>query len=73
MSTEISCHPGHLLKVSKQITLKSDFIHIFLMILYMYIAPGQGRTTHWGQNFDVNRKAVSLCAFVVSLKNLIEV
>ena len=22
------------------------------MILYMYIAPGQGQKTHWGQIFD---------------------
>ena len=28
------------------------------MILYMYIAPGQGQTTSWRQNFDVNRKAL---------------
>ena len=25
------------------------------MILCMYIAPGQGQTVPWGQNFDVNR------------------
>ena len=38
------------------------------MILYMYIAPEQGHTTPWGQNFDVNRNALPLCPFVVSLK-----
>ena len=54
----------------KKISLKSDFIHIFLMILYMYIAPGQGQTTPWGQNFDVNRKALSLCPFVASFNNI---
>ena len=27
------------------------------MILYMYIAPGQGQTTRWGQNFDVNKNS----------------
>ena len=26
--------------------LKIDFKHIFFMILYMYIALGQGQTTH---------------------------
>ena len=26
----------------------------------MYIDPGQGQTTPWGQNFDVNKKALSL-------------
>ena len=44
------------------------------MILYMYIAPGQGQTTLWGQNFDVNRNSLSLCPFVDSFKkNLLEV
>ena len=44
------------------------------MILYMYIAQGQGQTTPWGQNFDVNRNSISICPFVASLKkNLFEV
>ena len=29
-----------------KIALPSDFKHIFFMILYMYIALGQGQTTH---------------------------
>ena len=45
MSTETSCHFGHLLQVSETISLKSDFLHFFFMILYMYIAPGQGLIT----------------------------
>ena len=36
----------------------------------MYIAPGQGQTTPWGQNFDFNKKALSLCPFIVSFKNI---
>ena len=40
------------------------------MILYMYIAPGQGQTTPCGQNFDVNRNSLSLCPFVASLKKI---
>ena len=40
------------------------------MILYMYIAPGQGQTTPWGQTFDVNRKHLSLCPFVAGLKKI---
>ena len=36
----------------------------------MYIAPGQGQTAHRGQNFDVNRKALSLYPFVASLKKM---
>ena len=45
----------------------------FLIILYMYLAPGQEQTNHWGQNFDVNRKLLLLRPFVASLKkNLFE-
>ena len=44
MSTGTSCHFGHLLQVVKKISLKSDFMQFFFMILYMYIAPGQGQT-----------------------------
>ena len=70
MSTEMSCHFIHLLQVSKQISLKSDFIQFFFMISYMYIAPGQGQTVPRGQNFDVNRKALSLYPFVASFKKI---
>ena len=38
------------------------------MILYMYIAPGQGQKTLWGQKIDVNRNSLSLCPFVACLK-----
>ena len=40
------------------------------MILYMYIAPGQGLTAPRGQNFYVNRKALSLYPFVASFKEI---
>ena len=40
------------------------------MILYMYIAPGQGLTTPWGRNFDVNRNILSLRSFVASFKKI---
>ena len=40
------------------------------MILYMYIAKGQGQTTPWGQMFNVSRKPLSLCPFVASLKQI---
>ena len=55
----------------KMTSLNSDFIHIFKIILYMYMytAPGQGQTNPWGQNFDVNRKLLPLRPFVASLKN----
>ena len=39
------------------------------MILYMYIAPGQGLTP-WGRNFNVNRNILSLRSFVASFKNI---
>ena len=118
MSTETSCHFGHLLQVSKKslwslilynffhdfihvynpgagadnplgmkfwcqqvhlvtsvicckfkkISLKSDFIRFFFMILYMYIATGQGQTAPRGQKFAVNRNVLSLHSFVASLK-----
>ena len=42
----------------------------FQMILYMYIAPGQGQTTPFGQKFDANRKALSLSPSVASLKTI---
>ena len=48
---------------------KSDFI-LFFMILYMYIAPGQGQTAPRGQIFDVNRKALSLYPFAASFKEI---
>ena len=40
------------------------------MFFHMYIAPGQGQTIHCAQNPDVNRKALSLCPFVASLKKM---
>ena len=55
----------------KKISLNSDFIHIFFMFFHMYIlAPGQGQTTLCRQNSDVNRKALSLCAFVACFKKI---
>ena len=116
MSTGTSCHFGHLLQVSKKISLKSDFkplffsyfIHVYSrmsgadnhrgqiifyvnrnllslcsfalsfkkfswksdMILYMYIALGQGLTIPLERNFDVNRNILSLRSFVASFKRI---
>ena len=36
----------------------------------MYIVPGQGQIAPRGQNFDVNRKALSLYPFVASFKEI---
>ena len=56
----------------KKISLKSDFIQFFFMILYMYIhvAPGQGLTTPRGRNFYVNRNILTLWSFVASFKKI---
>ena len=56
----------------KKISLKSDFIQFFFMILYMYIhvAPGQGLTTPRGRNFYVNRNILTLLSFVASFKKI---
>ena len=37
------------------------------MFHHMYIAQA-GQTIHWGQNFDDNRKAFSLCPYIASFK-----
>ena len=36
----------------------------------MYIVLGQGQTASRGQNFDVNRKALSLYPFVASFEEI---
>ena len=65
MSTEKPCHFAHLLQVSKQF-LWSRFNTYFFMVLYMYIAPGQGQTTPWGQNFYINIKLFSVWSFAIN-------
>ena len=66
MSIGTSCHFGHLLQV-KKISLKSFFV---FMLLYMYIASGQGQTAPRGQRVDVNRNVLSLHSFVASFKKM---
>ena len=39
------------------------FYTICFMILYMYIAPGQGQTAPRGQGFNVNRNVLSFHSF----------
>ena len=43
------------------------YIHFFPVSSYIY-SPRQGQTIHWGQNFDDNRKAFSLCPYIASFK-----
>ena len=68
MSTGTSCHFGHLVKVSKN--LFEVFYIIFFMMLYMYIAPGQGQTVPGRQSFDANRNVLSLHSFNASFKQI---
>ena len=44
------------------------FYAIFFMILYMYIAPGQGQTAPRGKSFNVNRNVLSFHSFDASFK-----
>ena len=69
MTTEKPCHFPHFLQVSNW-SLQNLILYTFLMILYMYIAPGQEQKTPWGQTFDVNRKSLSLRPFVASFKQI---
>ena len=69
MTTESPYHFAHLLQF-KKIALKSDFIYIFFMFHHiMYTAPGRGRQSIGGQNFDDNRKAFSLCPICCKFQN----
>ena len=70
MSTGTSYHFGHVLQVSKKISLKSDFIQFFFMILYTYIAPGKRQRAPRVQSFDVNRNVLALHSFVASFKKM---
>ena len=44
------------------------YIHFFFHVSPYVYSPGQGQTILLGQNFDVNRKALSLCLYVASFK-----
>ena len=68
MSTGTSCHIGHLLQVLKKNLFEVCFYAIFLMILYMYIALGQGQTAPRGQSFNVNRNVLSFHSFDASFQ-----
>ena len=69
MTTERPYHFAHVLQVSKW-SLRNLILNTFLMILNMYIAPGHGQKTPWGQTFEVNRKPLSLQPFVASFKQI---
>ena len=50
MSTGTSYQFGHLLQVSKKISLKSDFIQIFHDFIHVY-SPGVGTDNPQGTKF----------------------
>ena len=52
----------------KKTSLWSLIFCNFFMILYMYIAPGQGQTAPRGQSFNVNRNVLSFHLFDASFK-----
>ena len=65
MSTERPYHICPIFASLKKKLLRSLILYIFITILYMYIAPGLGHTTPWGQNFYININLLSLWSFVV--------
>ena len=72
MSTESPYHFDHLVQVSNK-SLWFLILYTFFKCFSTYILPpppGQGQTTLCGQNPDANRKALSLCSFVASLKKI---
>ena len=69
MTTERPFLFAHMLQVSKW-SLRNLILYTFLMILYMYIAPGQRQKTPLRQTFDGNRKPLSLRPFVASFKQI---
>ena len=69
MSTETSCHFGHLLQISKK-SLWSLILHNFFHDFIHVYTPGQGQTAPRGQSFDVNRNVLSFHSFVASLKKM---
>ena len=73
LGMKFGCQQEHLITLDiccklKKKSLQVWFYTIFFMILYMYIAPGQGKTAHRGKRFDFNRNVLSLHSFVASLK-----
>ena len=75
LGTKFWCQQEHLVtsviccKLNKNL-FEVWFYTFFFMILYMYIAPGQGQTAPRGQSFDVNRNVLSLHSFVASFKKM---
>ena len=70
MSTEMSCHFTHFTFCKFQkMSLMSDFIYFLYDLIHVY-SPEAGPDSPRGQNFDVNRKAISLYSFVANFKEI---
>ena len=69
MSTETSCHFGHMLQVSKT-SLRSLILYNFFHDFIHVYSPGAGADSPRGQSFEFNRKVLSLHSFVASLKKM---
>ena len=69
MSTGTSCHFGHLLQVSKKYLRSLILYNLFHDLIHVY-SPWAGADSPKGQNFDVNRKGLSLYPFVASFKEM---
>ena len=69
MSTETSCHFGHLLQVSNKSLWSLNLYKFFHDCIHVY-SPGQGLTTPRGRNFYVNRNILSYRSFVASFKKI---
>ena len=44
-----------------------------IMVIHMYIAPGQGQKTLWVQNIFLNMSILSICSFLASFLPLIDI
>ena len=69
MSTGTFCHFSHLLQVSKNVFEVWCYTICFHDLIPVY-SPGPGQTAPRGQNFEVNRKALSLHPFAASFKEI---
>ena len=41
-----------------------------MLVIYMYIALGQGQTTPWAENIFININLLSICSFLASFLSL---
>ena len=75
LGTRFWCQQEHLVtsviccKLKKK-SLWSLILYIFFHDLIHVYSPGEGQTAPRGQNFDVNRKALSLYPFAASFKEI---